>query len=272
MADVMYIGNLLEKTQSYQEIYRNALPYPHIVLDNFFSEENLDLMLSEFPSSDSNWSLKWKLKEEHKSLSKGEEMFGVKTKEFMRYLNSEPILKFLEALTGISGLIPDPHFSGGGYHQIETGGFLKIHADFNKHRETKLDRRINFLIYLNKKWKEEYGGHFELWDREMKSCVKKILPIFGRVVIFSTSDYSYHGHPDPLKCPEGMTRKSLALYYYTNGRPAEEINTGLEDHDTLFKARPNEKYIKGKEGSVIKDIIRDCLPPILLKVIRKIKN
>ena len=104
-------------------------------------------------------------------------------------------------------MIPDPSFDGGGLHQILPGGFLKVHADFNKHDKTKLDRRLNVLIYLNKNWKEEYGGHFELWDRTMHHSEIRILPIFNRMAIFSTTDSSFHGHPDALKCPEGMTRK-----------------------------------------------------------------
>ncbi len=68
----------------------------------------------------------------------------------------------------------NPHFVGGGLHQIEKGGFLKVHVDFNKHKKMHLDRRLNLLIYLNKDWQEEYGGHFELWNQEMTGCKKSI--------------------------------------------------------------------------------------------------
>ena len=76
---------------------------------------------------------------------------------------------------------------GAGQHEIKPGGLLKIHADFNKHNISGLDRRLNVLVYLNKDWKEEYGGHFELWDKDMKHCVKKILPTFNTMAIFSTT-------------------------------------------------------------------------------------
>jgi len=270
MTDIIPIENLLERSQSYQKIYKNALPYPHIVLDNFFPEEMVNEVLSEFPSASSNWSVNWNLKDEIKSLSKGEEMFGEKTKMLSRYLNSEPFLFFLEKLTGIKNLIPDPHFSGGGFHQIKRGGYLKIHADFNKHKETNLDRRLNVLIYLNKNWKEEYGGHFELWDKEMTGAVKKILPVFNRMVVFSTTTFSFHGHPDPLNCPEGETRKSLAFYYYTNGRPEEEVVPGMELHDTLFQKRKNEKYDNAFKKEIFKERIKYFIPPFLVDLLRKI--
>lgn len=147
-------------------------------------------------------------------------------------------LKFLEELTGITNLISDPSFRGGGLHNIYRGGKLGIHADFNKHERYGLDRRLNLLLYLNKEWREEYGGHIELWNREMKQCVRSYLPKFNRVVIFTTTETSFHGHPKPLSCPEYMSRKSLALYYYTNGRP-EEVQG--DNHSTIFKLRPDEK-------------------------------
>jgi hypothetical protein len=71
----------------------------------------------------------------------------------------------------------------------------------------------------------------------MKACVRKVAPAFNRCVIFSTTDFSYHGHPEPLACPVGVTRKSLALYYYSNGRPPEELSA---EHGTLVRPRPGE--------------------------------
>ncbi len=153
-------------------------------------------------------------------------------------MNAPPMLGFLEQLTAIDGLIPDPYLGGAGPHQILSGGFLKVHVDFNVHPKLKLDRRLNMLIYLNQDWQEDWGGHLELWDREVQRCHRKILPIFNRTVVFSTTETSYHGHPNPLRCPEERTRKSLSFYYYTNGRPEAELSA---PHDTLFKPTPSEQ-------------------------------
>jgi hypothetical protein len=144
---------------------------------------------------------------------------------------------------------------------------LKIHADFNKNKLTNLDRRLNVLVYLNKDWDEAWGGHFELWDKEMKGAVKKILPLFNRMALFTTTDFSYHGHPEALKCPPGRSRKSLALYYYTNGRPAYEINSGLENHSTIFKARPNTE---DKKNFSVKEVVRQITPPFIYNAAKKI--
>jgi Rps23 Pro-64 3,4-dihydroxylase Tpa1-like proline 4-hydroxylase len=140
-------------------------------------------------------------------------------------------MAFLEKLTGIAGLIPDPHLRGGGLHEIRQGGALGVHADFNFYKRLNLYRRLNLLIYLNANWAEEWGGHLELWDRTGKQCVQRVAPIFNRAVIFDTSNFSYHGHPHPLQCPPDRSRKSLALYYYTVEAPADEDRA---PHTTLF--------------------------------------
>ncbi|EJK65315.1 hypothetical protein THAOC_13837 [Thalassiosira oceanica] len=119
----------------------------------------------------------------------------------------------------------------------EPGGFLNVHADFNKYEAYNLDRRVNTFVYMNEDWPDEYGGHLELWSKDMKSCHQKILPTFGRFVVFSSTDFSYHGHPQALAAPSDRQRRSLALYYYTNGRPAGECRDGdcSAEHSTLFQ-------------------------------------
>jgi hypothetical protein len=250
--------------------YAQAHPFPSIYFDNVFQPESLSEVLNEFPDPS---AIKWRKfansYEDKKLASRGEHQFGEATKQLAHYLNSAPFLSFLEELTGIPALISDPFFDGGGLHQIVPGGFLKIHADFNKDNRTGLDRRLNVLVYLNKNWKEEYGGHFELWNKQMTKSEAKILPLFNRMAIFSTTHDSYHGHPDALRCPPDMTRKSFAAYYYSNGRPAEEV---YETAPTVFQMRPGEEHLKDIEDQrkarkaaerKVKKIIKSLVPPIL---------
>ena len=134
-------------------------------------------------------------------------------------------------------MISDPYLNGGGYHEIKKGGFLKIHADFNKHPNLELDRRINLLLYLNKNWNESWGGDFQMFDKNMNGPIKKIYPHFNTCVIFSTSSNTFHGHPNTLKCPLNKSRKSIALYYFSTGRPKDELN---KTHSTIFKNNKSE--------------------------------
>jgi len=271
-----YSKSSLEKiAHSHKKEYATADPFPHISFHDFFNKAMLERVLKEFPDLSTKDTVKHNNPREIKYGSRGERYFEKETKAFMNYLNSEPFLNFLQILTSIEEpLIPDPYFKGGGQHEIKKGGLLKIHADFNKHPTLKLDRRVNVLIYLNKNWKEEYGGHFELWNKDMTQCKKRILPHFNTMAIFSTTDYSYHGHPDPLGCPVDMSRKSLALYYFSNGRPSHEINEGLQEHSTLFKKRASntadEVAFSVQSSRSIKKILVDFVPPILIKAKHKL--
>jgi len=145
-------------------------------------------------------------------------------------------LAWLSELTGIEGLVSDDTLEGGGLHQSPRGGFLNVHADFTMHHHHKnWRRRINLILYLNEGWQEEWGGSIELWDREMKRCEARVAPLLNHALIFNTDQHSFHGFPDRLSCPEGVSRKSLALYYYT-----PEVNVKTAGKSTNYRARPSD--------------------------------
>jgi hypothetical protein len=236
--------------------YQAAQPYPHAVLDDFFPADVLRQVLELFPApGDLTWQ-RYKNEHEVKLAFREAEVLPAPLREVLYFLNSRPMLLFLEKLTGIPALLPDMSYVGGGLHQIPRGGKLDVHVDFNKLSPWNLDRRLNLILYLNRDWQEEYGGHFELWDAEGRACVKRVLPVFNRCVVFSTSAKSYHGHPHPLTCPEGWTRKSLAIYYYTNGRPDEE-QTGALTTTSWLNGGPMAPRRSAR------DLLRYLTPPAL---------
>lgn len=249
---------LQELAKNNKHKYQTSEPTNHIYFDNFLPEDIAKKLVAEFPSTsnESVWG-KYDDSRQNKYACEDTTKFPETIKHVLEQCNSSVFINFLEELTGIQGLIPDPHYRGGGMHQIAPGGFLKVHIDFNWYPRLKLERRLNVLIYLNENWKEEYGGYFELWNKDMTKSEVKILPIFNRMAMFSTGEDSYHGHPDPLKCPEGMTRKSIALYYYTS--PAGEEGARAEAHSTIFKERPGE-------------VFKQQVPNLLRRVIRKIRS
>ena len=259
--------NLREISENHKSSYAAGNPFPNIYFEDFFSEEFLNKVLDEFPDLSKKKSQKMVSVNEFKFAGIADEFFGDNTRAFMNFLNSKIFLEFLQDLTGIDEtLVGDPYFFGAGQHEIKRGGFLKVHADFNTHKLFKLDRRLNVLIYLNKDWKKEYGGNFELWDTDMSKCIKKIPPLFNSMAIFSTTDFSFHGHPDKLNCPENMSRKSLALYYYSNGRPNEEKNllkNSFQKEGTLFKARI------GKDTELKKNVFKTEIKIVLKKIFPK---
>ena len=143
-------------------------------------------------------------------------------------------MEFVGQLLGIDDLIADPSLEGGGLHQSTRGGFLNIHADFTVHpHHRNWQRRANILLYLNEEWRPEYGGDLELWSADMKECVEKVSPVANRALIFTTDPTSFHGHPEPMLCPEGVARRSLALYYFS-------IEKDPVVRSTEYRSRPGD--------------------------------
>lgn len=248
------------------EKYQQASPFPHIYFDDFFPKDFLAKVSEEFPEAHSETWQKFDGKAEKKLASQGDADIGSYVRALISIMNSGMFIEFIEKLTGISGLLPDPHLTGGGMHQIMPGGKLSLHIDFNKYQRKNLERRLNILVYLNENWEESYGGYLELWNKDVTKAEVKILPVFNRVALFSTTETSWHGHPDPLTCPANRTRRSVALYYYTVKRPEEEQ---AEEHTTVFKERPGEKLTEFKlDKQKLKDIIKDFISPILLKMFK----
>jgi Rps23 Pro-64 3,4-dihydroxylase Tpa1-like proline 4-hydroxylase len=256
--------------QAKAEEYKANQPYPHIYFDNFLPLDVAEAALRDFPEpKEVDWH-SYKDVNQHKKLAfDAVERLPASIRDVLYFLNTRPMLKFLETLTGIQSVLPDPNYVGGGLHQIRPGGLLEVHADFSYHKGLRLDRRINVLIYLNKDWKEEYGGHFELWDREVKRAEKKILPIFNRCAIFSTTSVSFHGHPEPLACPPDRNRKSIATYYYSNGRPEEDPEL-THKHEVAFQQRPGVNRVKASLG--VRKVIKSLVPPIFTDLYRGLRK
>lgn len=229
-----------EPTEGEKQDYLRADPFPHAVWYNFLDRDKVTQAAEEVAWLEATSPEKnvFHTQKKRTFTPRSYSWYPESIQNVVSYLTSPAALVWLEALTGVRGLIPDPYFFGGGIHQVALGGFLKVHADYNYHEKLDLYRRVNLLLYLNPHWDGAWGGELELWDRKMSKCVKKVPPLLNTVVIFNTGPTSYHGHPTPLECPEGVTRNSLALYYYTVERP-RGFGKGTY---TRYKERPGEHF------------------------------
>jgi hypothetical protein len=239
--DYVNVERLREAVPAARAVFAMADPFPHVVLDHFLRDDVARALEREFPPPDHGmWKHHLHLNS-HKFACNRVHAMPSLFQAVLGELNSPPLLELMESLTGIGGLEADPELEGGGLHQIVRGGFLKIHADFNCHPRTRHHRRLNLLVYLNAGWQDQWNGNLELWDRSMARCAKSILPALNRCVIFATTDTAFHGHPRPLACPDGRSRKSLALYYYTVARPAGETS---DPHSTLYRRVPGDSLLR----------------------------
>lgn len=206
-----------------------ALKYPfyYHVIDNFLGVEQAKKISKEFPDYDSDIWFCYNNPLENKKTCNNWYYFGSETYKTLLFLNSEEFIRQLQKITGIKKLYSDNGLHGAGLHIHERGGKLNVHLDYSIHPKLKLQRKLNLIIYLSEEWEGQWGGSLELWshNKEKNKPDKKIVTIdnvFNRAVLFDTTQNSWHGFPEPLTCPKGKYRKSLAVYYLTD--PPENVD------------------------------------------------
>lgn len=240
MVDIPY-NRVLEAFESTPvEEFRNAAPFPHIEFDGLFPDNQIrevHEMLRTLPAD------YWEKNSDHgievKYRSKWQSEYDIPepAREIVRFLNSGRFLRALSSLTGIDHLIADPYYTGGGFNMIKPGGHLDVHVDGNWHDAMQVHRRLNLILYLNPNWREEWVGELNFYDAEAENVVASVTPMGNRLMVFETTDYSFHGHPRPLEAPDGEARTSIILYYYTAApRPSQQVQVE-RPHSALWKSK-----------------------------------
>jgi Rps23 Pro-64 3,4-dihydroxylase Tpa1-like proline 4-hydroxylase len=239
-----------------REQFVSAKPYPHLVVDGLFSPVLLDQIVAEFDAfSAEDWKHLKNDREQTVRLKPGSRMRPA-AKAYLDLVSSPDFVRFLSSLTGIPSLLPDPVLRGGGLHESKQGGHFGLHLDFAKHPVTLLDNRLVFITYLNHDWREEYGGCLEIWDMDTNTCARKVVPEFGRTLLFAQGEKSLHGHPVPVSAPQGRPRRSIAAYYYSNGR---DDDGAADRYTTFFATGP-----AAAGPSTLQKAVRGITPPILM--------
>lgn len=210
---------LTEAKSNLSAIWHKSGPTKHVVIENLLEDGFCERLYENFSVLQS--AMAGAITQSHKNVrgkagTPRKENMAPLHRQFFEEINSQEMCKYLETMTGIAPLIADDDLMGGGLHETRSGGFLRVHTDFNMHPKLKLNRRLNLLLYLNPRWDDAWNGHIELWDEEVSAPYLKLQPIKNRALIFETNEGSYHGHPHPLKTPTDLSRRSMAVYYYSD--------------------------------------------------------
>ena len=242
---------VLDQRVAYCERFVAAKPFRHVVIDGFLAPDFCAALLQQFPSFD-----------EKGAINENGEIGGKSTQERVRALGKEfcqlddvvqsaAFLKLIENITGVEKLQYDPYYFGGGTHDNREGQDLDAHVDFNYHPVTRQHRRLNLIIYLNEEWRDEWGGSLQLhrdpYLDPREDDIITVTPLLNRCVIFETNEHSWHGF-ERINLPEGkkhLSRKSFALYFYTDSRPAKET---AEEHSTVYVERHlPQRFVAGMQ-------------------------
>jgi 2OG-Fe(II) oxygenase superfamily len=229
--------------QALRKQYITATPFPFVKIEQFLDPAFAAEVAAAYPSFDEaiGQGRVFKSVNERKKVQITDaKLFPGPIARLNGALSSPEFLSDLSNVTGIPDLLADEELAGGGIHVTGPGGRLDVHVDFNYLESRKLHRRINLLVYLNPVWEEQWGGHLQLWDKDVKHCRQTFVPALNRCVIFETSDISFHG-VTPVTTTATSPRRSFAAYYYTREPPPKWKGTV---HSTIFKARP-EEHLRG---------------------------
>lgn len=251
--------------------YVGAQPFDHCVVDGFFSDSVARELAREFIDYDSSAWFVYDNPIEHKLALNDWNKYPGLTYRALTYLCSP---SFVDALADSLRLrlYADPGLHGGGWHMHGNGGNLNPHLDYHLHPKLQLVRKLNLIVYLAPELiPSEHGGHLGLWAHDAAAnrpgeLVTEIEPIFNRAVLFDTTQNSWHGMSRTLSVPNGVYRKSLAIYYLTDATAADfsmrqramfaprESQRGSEEVERIISARMGVEtsasvYVSDKKGA-----------------------
>jgi hypothetical protein len=246
LRDEAYIGSM-------QQAMQGASPFPHLAVDGWFNPDLLDLVAEEF-EDDVGPAWRTVNSNQHEFTQRtapGTEL-GPACELYFSLVYSGWFVRVLSHLSGVEEPVVDPQRYGGGLHETRTGGHFGVHRDFDRHLRTGLNNEMVFITYLNKNWQPEWGGGLELWDGSATRCMACVEPEFGRSVLLKHNEVSYHGHPHPLSAPEGVSRRSIAAYYYSN------------QHASMDReARRTSLFLFESRSERLKRVARAFTPPAM---------
>jgi Rps23 Pro-64 3,4-dihydroxylase Tpa1-like proline 4-hydroxylase len=262
LAALMKKINLPSSIENLRASYAGAKPFPHLVMDNLFSNELLDSLLPEIENMQrEQWKNIEQDSRERTLRMKSAVEIGPAGERLLSIVHSAAFLYLLSEITGVWQLLPDPYLQGGGYAVMRRGDYFHVHSDRSMAYDTGMTRRLAMIVFLNKSWPRSYEGQLELWNPDAKKCEVFIDPLFNKTVLFEVAFPNYHGVPVPLACPADRSRQSFILYFHTvgvDGKPE------VKPHTSIFAPR-----LHGTNRLTFRSLMREITPPVLTRALRK---
>jgi Rps23 Pro-64 3,4-dihydroxylase Tpa1-like proline 4-hydroxylase len=242
MIDIELLTNKYD-AKDYAVDYEHGTPVPWLAFDDFLPAELIENIRKEIKQIPrhmfSKFTRNGSFMYECNNLK-----YAPLTRNLVLNFNSNEFISWLESITGLKKLIPDPHLIGAGIMEFETGHSLKLHTDFNWNEQLRLNRALSMILYLSDDWDSSWGGDLEFWDFDKKKCLHEIAPLANRLLLWNYDERLIHGHPKPLTCPAGVKRVGLRMFYFqSNATPLSEPHRSLywfDDKTGPYDRRENQ--------------------------------
>ncbi|HLJ46245.1 MAG TPA: 2OG-Fe(II) oxygenase [Bryobacteraceae bacterium] len=248
---------LRDRQHPLAQSFQSARPFKHVVIDDFLRADYCRELMDQFPNFTAEKARNEFGEVGRKAVFQNLPQLGPAYAQFDQMLQANDFRAFIGRITGIPDLIYDPEYIGGGTHENLNGQDLDSHVDFNYHPTRRYHRRLNLIVFLNPQWREDWGGCLELeLDPALppdENQVISVSPEANRCVIFETTERSWHGFRRIQIPPEqtGISRRSIAVYYYTKTRPRDEA---APSHGTIYIQRPLPEHIRAGHTLTASDV------------------
>lgn len=229
MEIINHINTSFSDANVLSDQFSSAKPDPLIVLDNFLPTSSAEKMFVESISlSPQLWTEFTRNNSHMKECTKLEVM--PEAYNLVSALHSQMFLKWLESVTNITGLIPDPFLIGAGYSKSFKNDILNVHTDFNWNDQLRLHRALSLIVYLTPDWNIEWGGNLNFYDHNNQEVISSISCLFNRCVIWKYHKRGFHS-VDKITCPDAVQRTTFRVFYYQSGA---EYDVNDRPHRSLY--------------------------------------
>jgi Rps23 Pro-64 3,4-dihydroxylase Tpa1-like proline 4-hydroxylase len=248
-SNIDIFGSWINKPEELTNKFNSAQPFEYIIINNFLKDDIAEKISNEYPQNLNEYH-KYDNPLEIKYAYDNIDNMSKNIKNVFFALCSNKIIDAFKIITDNDKIEYDPTCHGGGLHIHPNNGRLHMHLDYEKHPilENK-QRYLNIILYLTKDWDQSWGGQTELWNKDMLECIVKSNVEFNTALIFKTTEKSWHGLPEPIKCPDDKYRKTLAFYYLVplesnNDNNNNKKGAGKDGYRTkaVFTKRPQDAY------------------------------
>ena len=262
------INQKYDNLEIYENDFKSAKPFPHIILDNFLDEFFFQNLNVDKIKTNKQKGLLFNTEiETNKWTSKNVEL-DEDISKIVNELYTTDFIKNLGNLSKIKDLFSTNvgNTALANYHEMYESGFLGTHVDHSSEPNTGLPHVLNIILYLSKNWDKSWGGSTMLANKNGTKIEKTIDYIPNRAVIFLHTPFTFHG---VTKIQNNLTKRSTIYvdYYSQNKNPYAHLDLQFKNvwfkHPTTFILPKFKDYFPKKNRVYLKKMLKHKIKSLI---------